>query len=68
VPQGVPDGAYHRRRLARVTVSGPRVSAAAADVETLCDRVFAVGQAPEHLLELEWDRAEAGAAHDFTAS
>ena len=54
------------RRLTRVTVSGPRVSALSADVRILCDpEVLAIRQAPEHQLELDWDGASAGESHDF---
>jgi hypothetical protein len=54
------------RRLTRVAVLGPRVSALSADVSGLCDReVLAVGQAPEHRLELDWDGGGSGESHDF---
>jgi hypothetical protein len=54
------------RSLTRVVVSGPRVSALFADVRGLCDSdVFAVGETPEHKLELDWDGAGLGELHDF---
>jgi hypothetical protein len=55
-----------RRRLTRVTVSGPRVSASPVDVGALRDpEVLAIRRAPEHQLELEWDGSGAGDSHDF---
>ena len=54
------------RRLTRVMVSGPGVSAVPAEVRTLCDpEALAIRQAPEHQLELEWDGAGSGESHDF---
>ena len=54
------------RRLTRVGVSGPRVSPLSADVRRLCDReVLAVGRAPEHRIELDWDSGGSGGSHDF---
>jgi len=55
-----------RRRLTRVLVSGPRVSAMPADVARLCNpEILAIRQAPEHQLELDWDGASSGEFHDF---
>jgi glyoxalase-like protein len=54
------------RRLTRVTVSGPRVSALPAPVSILYDPgLLAIRQAPEHHLELDWDDASSGESHDF---
>jgi hypothetical protein len=54
------------RRLTRVTVSGPRVSALSADVRILCDTgQLEIRQAPEHQLELDWDGASSGESKDF---
>jgi len=54
------------RRLTRVMVSGPRVSALSADMRILCDaEAIAIRQAPEHQLELDWDDAGSGESRDF---
>jgi hypothetical protein len=54
------------RRLTRVVVSGPRVSALSVDVRGLFNSdVFVVGQTPEHKLELDWDSAGSRESYDF---
>ena len=55
-----------RRRLTRVRVCGPRVTALASAVAALCDPAAVVlEQAPDHHLELEWDEATADERHDL---
>jgi hypothetical protein len=54
------------RRLTRVAVSGPLISALPASIQRLCAaEVITVRPAPEHHLELHWDGAGADEYHDF---